>query len=195
MGGGLATWAVAVDDLEAQLRWSSDGSGLIGPVAGERRRPDGAIVRWRLAHPPTPSPLSPFLIEHDATAAEWTPAEREARAAESHPVGGRVRLGGLEILAAVPPAAAGRLRSLLATSAEPDGREAVKVRIGSDVVRFVASRPRGAAAIELVVDAPLRRRVAWLGECEVRLRGTSVDRPGAVGARPGGEVPGNVPSG
>ena len=39
-GGGLATWAIAVDDLESQLRWAPDG-GLAGPIDGERRRDGG----------------------------------------------------------------------------------------------------------------------------------------------------------
>ena len=62
-------------------RLRARGSDIGDPVAGERRRPDGAVVRWRLAAPPRLGPdLPPFLIEHDATAAEWTPAERAERA-------------------------------------------------------------------------------------------------------------------
>jgi catechol 2,3-dioxygenase-like lactoylglutathione lyase family enzyme len=57
-GGGLATWAVAVDDLDRQLTWLPPDAGFVGPLDGERRRDDGRVVRWRLAHPPALSPTS-----------------------------------------------------------------------------------------------------------------------------------------
>src|SRR4029453_7141182 len=50
-GGGLATWAVAVDDLDVALRWLPPDAGFVGPVDGERRREGDPVVRWRLAHP------------------------------------------------------------------------------------------------------------------------------------------------
>jgi hypothetical protein len=172
-GGGLATWAVAIDDLDSQLRWTAGDGVLSGPLDGERRRPDGRLVRWRLAQPAVLSPTSPFLIEHDTTAAEWTEDERRARAGETHPIGGRVRLVSLEVQTEVPAAAAAKLRSLLATTAEPDGRRAVRVAIGAYAVRFAAPGPDPAvkAIIELVTDVPLRRRSARIGDCEIRLRG------------------------
>lgn len=82
-GDGLATWAVATDAIDADVeRLRELGSDLAEPVAGERTRPDGRVVRWRLAAPATLGPdLPPFLIEHDPTGAEWTPAERAERAA------------------------------------------------------------------------------------------------------------------
>ena len=56
-------------------------------------RPDGRVVRWRLSAGPRLDPdRPPFLIEHDTTAAEWTPDERAARAA------GPARLTVLELL-------------------------------------------------------------------------------------------------
>ncbi len=80
-GGGLATWAIASDDLDADVgRLRAGGSTIAEPVAGERRRPDGGVVRWRLSAPPTLGPeLPPFLIEHDPTGAEWTPEDRASR--------------------------------------------------------------------------------------------------------------------
>ena len=66
MGGGLVTWATATDELEhdvAALRGA--GSDLGEPIAGERRRTDGDIVRWRLSTPRQLGPGDPpFLIEH-----------------------------------------------------------------------------------------------------------------------------------
>lgn len=183
-GGGLATWAVAVDDLPAHLRWAPESAGLAGPLDGERTRPDGRVVRWRLAHPPELSPSSPFLIEHDTAGAEWTPDERAARAEESHPVGGRVRLIALEVETAAPAPAAGRLRSMLGTSVEPAGRAGVGVHVGKHVVRFLASRPRGPAGVELVADIPIRRRSITIGDFEVRLGGL----PPKPAATPGAEA-------
>jgi hypothetical protein len=92
-GGGLATWAVASDGIEEEVgRLRSSGSDLATPIAGERIRPDGRVVRWRLS---TPSLLAadkpPFLIEHDPTAAEWTADERTRRA------GLGARIDGLEL--------------------------------------------------------------------------------------------------
>lgn len=170
--GGLATWAIAVDDLEDALRWAPPDAGLVGPVDGERKRPDGQMVRWRLAHPPILSPIAPFLIEHDETAAEWSAEERGERAAEKHPVGGRARLVGVEVETPSPAIAAGRIRSVLAASVEPAGRAAVRVRLGLQEARFVVSRPGTAAAVvDVVVDAAVRTRVARIGDTEIRVRG------------------------
>jgi Glyoxalase-like domain len=82
-GGGLATWAVTSDDIEADAgRLREEGSDLALPIGGERVRPDGRVVRWRLAATHALAPdAPPFLIEHDTSAAEWTPAERAERAA------------------------------------------------------------------------------------------------------------------
>jgi hypothetical protein len=81
-GGGLATWAVATDAIDADVAaFRARGSALAEPVAGERLRPDGRIVRWRLsAAERLDRDRPPFLIEHDPTSAEWSPSERVARA-------------------------------------------------------------------------------------------------------------------
>jgi len=171
-GGGLATWAVAVEDLDRQLTWLPPDAGFVGPLDGERRRDDDRVVRWRLAHPPALSPTTPFLIEHDLDGAEWTPDERAARAEQRHAVGGRVRLAGVEVATETAPVAAGRLRRLLATSAEPAGRGVVRIALGRQEARIVQARLRGVAAVDLVVDIPLpRRRSVMIGDCEVRLTG------------------------
>ncbi|HXU85465.1 MAG TPA: VOC family protein [Verrucomicrobiae bacterium] len=175
-GGGLVTWAIAVDDLDDALRWAPPKGGLLGPADGERRRPDGRIVRWRSARPAEVSPTAPFLIEHDLHAAEWSAPEREARQAERHPLGGRARLASLEVETPSPAVAAGRLRSLLAAAVEPAGRSAVRVRLGPHEARFAVPglRPRSGPSVDLVADVPLRTRVARIGDCTIRLRGTAV---------------------
>jgi glyoxalase-like protein len=180
-GGGLVTWAIAVEDLDGHLRWAPGEGRFIGPIDGERRRPDRRVVRWRLAHPPDLGPALPFVIEHDLTGAEWTPDERAARAAEEHPVGSRVRLAGLEVLVDSPPVAAGRIRSLLATSVEPDGRRAVRVVVGPQAVRFAMPGDDSGppATVDLLAESPGKRRTSRVGDCEIRLRRPRPDR-GAV---------------
>jgi glyoxalase-like protein len=183
-GGGLVTWAIAVDGVAEALRWGPPDGGLIGPLDGERRRPDGRVVRWRFARPAEPSATAPFLIEHDGSAAEWTPPERATRSDEQHPFGGRARLVGVEVQTASPAGAAGRLRSLLAAAAEPAGRGAVRVRLGPHDVRFVDARPSSTAVVDLVGDVPLRTRVVRVGDCDLRLRGTALER--GAGLHPDG---------
>ena len=92
-GGGLATWAVATDDIDGDIaRLRSTATDLSDPIDGERRRPDGEVVRWRLAAARPLGPTRPpFLIEHVADTAEWTAADRAARAA------GPARLAILEL--------------------------------------------------------------------------------------------------
>jgi hypothetical protein len=97
-GGGLATWAIATDSIDADVAGlRANGGGYSDPVDGARERPDGRLVRWRLATGRHVGPTEPFLIEHDRGAAEWTAWERAARSAERHPVGGPVRLESLAL--------------------------------------------------------------------------------------------------
>lgn len=99
-GGGLMGVALASDDVAADGgRLRELGSSIGEPSAGERQRPDGDLVRWRIARLGEPHPEIGllFLIEHDSDAAEWRPADRQARAAEVHPLGTPARLLRLEV--------------------------------------------------------------------------------------------------
>ena len=193
-GHALVTWAIAVDDLDVALRWAPPDAGLDGPIDGARRRPDDRVVRWRMAHPQDPSPTSPFLIEHDRSAAEWTPEERAVRAEATHPLGGRARLVGVEVVTRSPAAAAGALRRTLAAAVEPAGRGAVRVRLGEHEARFVVDRPDGSppARIELLADVPVRTRTTRIGDCDIRLRGLPVVAVPDPGAEPHPEAPEGV---
>jgi hypothetical protein len=102
-GEGLATWAVATDNIAADAaRLQTGGSPIAAPAAGSRTRPDGEVVRWHTAFPPLGPAMPPFLIEHEFTGAEWGDEARAARAAFRHPVGGAVRLVSLSIPGADP---------------------------------------------------------------------------------------------
>ena len=138
-GTGLATWAVATDDIEGDLaRLRATGSDL-GPVQpGERTRPDGRVVTWRLAAAPTLEPAGPpFLIEHDPTSAEWTAADRAARAAEP------ARLTALEIGVTDVAATTFRFLKTVGLRFRPSlqGGGARDADIGRQIVRIRPRRP------------------------------------------------------
>lgn len=162
-GGGFVGFALASDDLAADLATlRAGGSTLQGSVPGERQRPDGATVRWQLAVPDLVGPTAPpFLIEHDGTAAEWTPAERAARAARSHPLGGTVRLVSLEIAMVDPPRVAAAYHLGLGVDPEPwldDGDWALAAMVGDQriVLRPAQSSTGPSVVIRLssTIDGP-----------------------------------------
>ena len=168
-GGGLATWAIATDTLERDVAGlHATGSDLGDPIPGERRRPDGAVVRWWLSMPRQPGPTDPpFLIEHDTASAEWTPADRATRGTQAHLVGGPVRLAALELpvddvngtIQRFLRTAGLRFRPSLAGGGSRDAN------IGTQIVRL---RPRrgGSGAVVIHLGAPVaRERTADLLGC------------------------------
>jgi hypothetical protein len=167
-GGGLATWAIATDALEADLaRLRELGSDLGDPVEGERRRADGAVVRWRLAAPPLLGPSEPpFLIEHDPASAEWTPADRAARAALPHRIGGPVRLDVLELPVDNVPRMIQSFARTAGLRFRPSlhGGGSRDANVGPQTVRL---RPRhrefGAAVVHLAATVPEERAIELLG--------------------------------
>jgi hypothetical protein len=123
---GLATYALATDDIDAEVA----GRRSFGrPVPGSRRRPDGEVVRWITAFPDLGPDRPPFLIWHEPAGAEWGEAARAARAAFAHPVGGRVRLQGLTLPVADPAAARGEYRVVLGLGDAGDGFDIAGQRI------------------------------------------------------------------
>ncbi|MEO7229345.1 MAG: VOC family protein [Candidatus Limnocylindrales bacterium] len=180
-GGGLATWAVATDDIVGDVaRLNAGGAGLAEPIAGERGRPDGAMVRWRLSVPRELGPeRPPFLIEHDPGAAEWSPDERAARATEVHPVGAPVRLETLELgTTDTPGTIAGLMRTVRIGPFRPSlagggTRDAV---VGGQTLRL---RPHRATTpltawpvttIHLRAELPIEPRTVSLLGCRFVLR-------------------------
>ncbi|MGO9179752.1 MAG: VOC family protein [Candidatus Limnocylindrales bacterium] len=167
-GGGLATWAIASDALEQDLdTLRVAGSEFGEPIAGQRRRDDGALVRWRVATPRLLGPSEPpFLIEHDPTAAEWLPADRDARLALVHPLGGQVRLEVLELLVDDVNQTLQRFLRTTGLRFRPSlagggGRDAT---IGAQIVRLRPRRPGSVSAVmRLAAPVPAGRMVELLG--------------------------------
>jgi hypothetical protein len=179
-GGGLATWAAATDDLDADVeRLNAGGAGLSEVMPGKRRRPDGAVVRWRLSKPRELGPeRPPFLIEHDPASAEWTPADRAARDKEIHPLGGTIRLTTLEIpVTDMPGSIASLMRTVRIGPFRPSlaGGGARDALVGGQTLRL---RPRSAATsqdwpvavIHLTVDGPIEPRTVEVGGCRYVVR-------------------------
>jgi len=138
-GTGLATWAIATDDLEADLdRLRTTGSDLGPARVGERRRPDDQVVTWRLAASPTLEPDGPpFLIEHDRTSAEWTVEDRAARALAP------ARLTAIEISVTDVAATTFRFLKTVGLRFRPSlqGGGARDADIGRQIVRIMPRRP------------------------------------------------------
>jgi hypothetical protein len=147
-GAGFVTFVLASDDLDGDVgRLRAAGSAMGDPFPGERRRSDGKVVRWRLARSGAVGPeLPPFLIEHDTSAAEWTQAERAARATERHPIGGPVRLRELELGVADVDLVAAAYRREVGLDLERSvaGGAAARARTGRQLV-VLRARDAGAA--------------------------------------------------
>ncbi len=156
-GGGLVTFALASDALAEDVeRLRTAGARLEGPLSGERLRPDGGLARWQVAAPSRLDPEQPpFLIGHDASAAEWTPGERAARMAALHPIGARVRLDVLEL--AVSDVARVSLRDLRTVGLQfrPSlaGHGARDAAVGAQTVRLRPIAPGSPEQTTIVLRA------------------------------------------
>jgi hypothetical protein len=159
-GGGFMGIAFATDDIEA------DGSGFDRIEAGQRVRADGRVVRWTLAHTDRPDPelRLAFLIEHDATGAEWSPSERAARAGDVHPLGTPASLMRVELPVSNVRDVTLRLLRDLRIQFRPSlaGGGARDSSIGAQTLRLL--RSRGGLLPKVVIRAGHERRgVSGLG--------------------------------
>lgn len=161
-GGSLATWAVRTDDLDGDVDGlRAQGARWGEPTVGERLRDDGRTVRWRVAVPDRPEPLSPFLIERDPTSAEWTAEEVAVRAAEAP-----ARLEVLELPTATMPATIDALTRSLGLRFRPSlaGGGARDANLGGQMVRLMPARePAAEPTIHLAAPVPEGRVVRALG--------------------------------
>jgi hypothetical protein len=161
--------ALASDDLSTDIaRLRGQGARISDPIPGERRRPDGDLVRWQIARLPQPDPDLGlcFLIEHDTMAAEWRPADRAARAAQVHPVGTAGRLVRVELPVADVRAATLHLLRELGLQFRPSlgGGGARDASLGGQTLRVSAvARP-----VITVRAGTVARRAEALG-CEWEL--------------------------
>jgi len=156
-GESFVTWAIRTDGLDPDVRSARAGGARFGdPVAGERTRPDGRAVRWRLALPGELGPAElPFLIERDETSAEWTPADRAARTAEPQSLGHPLRLDVLELPSPDIPGAILRFLRTYGIRFRPSlaGGGARDANVGRQIVRL---RPAGPGVLPVIrLAAPL----------------------------------------
>lgn len=161
----------ATDDLGADLaRLRAQGSGLGEPSAGERRRPDGEVVRWRSARLPAPDPELGlmFVIEHDRSGAEWRAEDREARAASEMPGLGQVRLVRVELPAADVARVSLRLLREFGLQFRPSlaGGGARDASIGAQTLRLVPEARGGRTTTVLRASALAEARRATLLGCD-----------------------------
>jgi len=154
-----------IDADVAALR--SNGARLGDSTAGERERPDGTIVRWRLAIGESLGPAKPpFLIEHDPASAEWTTEDRAARAAQNHSGWGTGAARVLELPFPDVPAAVNMLGRAADLRFRPSltGGSARDANLGRQVVRLRAAHGApGRPVISLASPAGDDRSVDLLG--------------------------------
>lgn len=88
VGGGLATYALRVDDLGATAAGLQAAGSSYGPaIFGSRTRDDGEVVEWWTSVPEGPlGPTMPFLIEHAYSGVEWGPVALDERSRFVHPL-------------------------------------------------------------------------------------------------------------
>ena len=183
-GGGLAAFALAVDDLSLTVGGlRAAGSSLSDPVHGSRRREDGELVEWWVSVPTGDlgAQSVPFLIQHAMVGAEWGHAALAERATFVHPIGSPVVLARVDLATDDPPTLAARYHDELGLDVWAVSDLAV-CSIGRHVVRLVPAREMDAPAVVTIgaqVDAP--RTVDALG---MRFDVERVEMP--VPATPGG---------
>jgi hypothetical protein len=175
-GGGLATWAALVDDVEAAVAVLNRAGAAYGrPTHGTRRRDDGELVEWWTAFPDALlTPTLPFLIQHAYTGAEWGAAALEERARFVHPVGSPVRLIGLTLAVDDPPAAAAGIARSLGVTTDSVADLAV-IPLGPHELRLLPRREMAVpAALTVAADVGSPMSVEVLG---LRIGIEAVDMP------------------
>ena len=164
-GGGLATYALRVDDLEVTAA-TLGAAGSLGPVThGSRERADGDIVEWWTAFPTVDLAPdgTPFLIEHAYAGSEWSPSALAERATFRHPIGSRVRLARLDVATDDPPSTAAAIHEQLGVDFWAVADLAV-ADVGPHVIRLVPRREMAVpAVITLAAEIEAPRTAELLG--------------------------------
>ncbi|MDQ3691752.1 MAG: VOC family protein [Chloroflexota bacterium] len=163
-GGGLATYALRVDELERTV--GSLPADSFGPVMhGSRTRTDGERVEWWAAFPDTALAADgvPFLIQHAYVGAEWGQAALAERSSFRHPLGSPVILTRLDLATGDPPSAAATVHERLEIDFWAVADLAV-ADIGLHVIRLVPRREMAVpAVITLAAEVDSARTVELLG--------------------------------
>lgn len=147
-GGGLATYALVENDLDAAVSRLRLSGSEIGPVTpGSRTRPDGETVRWWSA---TFSDLGPdrppFLIRHAYDGPEWGEAAMAGRREFVHPAGTPVSLAGLDLAVGDPFRPARDYARALGVEFDP-ADEGATAFIGPHRLRLLPRAAMPAAAV------------------------------------------------
>jgi hypothetical protein len=164
-GGGLATFALRVDDLEATASGLRAAGSSHGPVVhGSRMRDDGELVEWWTSTPDMPlGPTEPFLIQHAFAGAEWGPEAMAERSRLIHPLGSPVLLARLDLAASDPPALAADLHREVGIDFWAVADLAV-ADVGAHVIRLVPRREMPVPAVVILgADVPTPRTAEILG--------------------------------
>lgn len=134
-GGGLATFALVDDELEATVERLRSAGSAIGPVTrGSRLNPDGETVEWWTATFPRLGPdAPPFLIRHARHGSEWSEEAVTRRWSSVHPAGCVASLALLELAIPDPAGLAARYQSQLGLTSEAVGDDRL-VDIGPHAV-------------------------------------------------------------
>jgi catechol 2,3-dioxygenase-like lactoylglutathione lyase family enzyme len=164
-GGGLATYALVEDDLEAAVaRLQAAGSSIGGVTSGSRQRADGEMVEWWTASPAELGPdRSPFLIKHARVGSEWGAEALAARRQMRHPIGSAAILVRLDIATPDPPALAAEYAAEIGVEFWAVADLAVTT-VGPHTIRLVPSREMEVpAAIVIGADVEGPRTLEALG--------------------------------
>jgi catechol 2,3-dioxygenase-like lactoylglutathione lyase family enzyme len=164
-GGGLATFALVEDELEAAVaRLQAAGSAIGAVTPGSRQRADGELVDWWTAFPPELGPdQPPFLIKHARVGSEWGPEALEARREMSHPIGSSAILVRLDIATPDPPALAADYAAQVGVEFWAVADLAVST-VGPHTIRLMPSREMEVpAAVVIGADIEQPRTIEALG--------------------------------
>jgi Glyoxalase-like domain len=150
-GGGLATYALLDDEVEATAAALTANGSSIGPVThGSRQRPDGDVVEWWTAMPPELGPTRPpFLAKHRYAGAEWGADALAAREAFVHPIGSPARLVRLDIATDDPPSTAADYATTLGLEFWSVADLAV-CSLGPHTIRLVPTREMPVPAVVVI---------------------------------------------
>jgi len=163
-GGGLATYALRVDEIGVTVA-ALEGAGFGPVIHGTRARDDGEVVRWSVAFPSDRLEVEgvPFLIEHTYVGAEWGHAALAARATFRHPMGSPVLLARLDLATDDPPSTAALLHERLGLDLWAVADLAVG-DVGPHVLRLLPRREMAVpAVVTLGADVAAPRTVELLG--------------------------------